>query len=152
MLDSHHQHFGVHRLAQGHFSVQKNTSTALSPLFISNPLSSNSVPNKLSALLPFDASCFFLLFFSPQVANLACSISNNEEGVKLVRMAATQIDSLCPQVSKTQSLRQNFSNTPQVNAFGCFLFTQVAVWRFGTKQIDVRTIRVPGWIEGRHSH
>lgn len=34
-----------------------------------------------------------------QVANLACSISNNEEGVKLVRMAATQIDSLCPQVS-----------------------------------------------------
>lgn len=33
-----------------------------------------------------------------QVANLACSISNNEEGVKLVRMAATQIDSLCPQV------------------------------------------------------
>lgn len=36
---------------------------------------------------------------SLQVANLACSISNNEEGVKLVRMAATQIDSLCPQVS-----------------------------------------------------
>ncbi|NWS08267.1 CTNA2 protein, partial [Motacilla alba] len=35
---------------------------------------------------------------SLQVANLACSISNNEEGVKLVRMAATQIDSLCPQV------------------------------------------------------
>ena len=33
------------------------------------------------------------------MANLACSISNNEEGVKLVRMAATQIDSLCPQVS-----------------------------------------------------
>ncbi|KAK1792828.1 hypothetical protein P4O66_012737, partial [Electrophorus voltai] len=33
-----------------------------------------------------------------RVANLACSISNNEEGVKLVRMAATQIDSLCPQV------------------------------------------------------
>lgn len=37
---------------------------------------------------------------SLQVANLACSISNNEEGVKLVRMAATQIDSLCPQVSE----------------------------------------------------
>uniref|UniRef100_A0A8B9CAG6 Catenin alpha-2 n=2 Tax=Anser TaxID=8842 RepID=A0A8B9CAG6_9AVES len=35
---------------------------------------------------------------SYEVANLACSISNNEEGVKLVRMAATQIDSLCPQV------------------------------------------------------
>ncbi|XP_069833293.1 catenin alpha-2 isoform X7 [Dendropsophus ebraccatus] len=33
-----------------------------------------------------------------EVANLACSISNNEDGVKLVRMAATQIDSLCPQV------------------------------------------------------
>lgn len=39
------------------------------------------------------------LMISLQVANLACSISNNEEGVKLVRMAATQIDSLCPQVS-----------------------------------------------------
>ena len=33
-----------------------------------------------------------------QVANLACSMSNNEEGVKLVRMAADQIDSLCSQV------------------------------------------------------
>lgn len=32
------------------------------------------------------------------VANLACSISKNEEGVKLVRMAAMQIDSLCLQV------------------------------------------------------
>uniref|UniRef100_A0AAX7VKQ1 Catenin alpha-1 n=1 Tax=Astatotilapia calliptera TaxID=8154 RepID=A0AAX7VKQ1_ASTCA len=32
------------------------------------------------------------------VANLACSISNNEEGVKLVRMAASQLESLCPQV------------------------------------------------------
>uniref|UniRef100_A0A4W3HL43 Catenin alpha-1 n=2 Tax=Callorhinchus milii TaxID=7868 RepID=A0A4W3HL43_CALMI len=33
-----------------------------------------------------------------EVANLACSISNNEEGVKLVRMAASQLESLCPQV------------------------------------------------------
>ncbi|KAI9539187.1 Catenin alpha-1 [Dissostichus eleginoides] len=32
------------------------------------------------------------------VANLACSISNNEEGVKLVRMAASQLEALCPQV------------------------------------------------------
>lgn len=39
-----------------------------------------------------------------QVANLACSISNNEEGVKLVRMAATQIDSLCPQVRTRASV------------------------------------------------
>jgi len=52
--------------------------------------------------LDFHSTDFFL-----QVANLACSISNNEEGVKLVRMAATQIDSLCPQVSKipVKSLR-----------------------------------------------
>ena len=34
-----------------------------------------------------------------EVANLACSMSNNEEGVKMVRMAAAQIESLCPQVS-----------------------------------------------------
>ncbi|CAH1783654.1 unnamed protein product [Owenia fusiformis] len=33
-----------------------------------------------------------------EVANLACSMSNNEEGVKMVRMAAAQIESLCPQV------------------------------------------------------
>ncbi|ESO93133.1 hypothetical protein LOTGIDRAFT_178587 [Lottia gigantea] len=33
-----------------------------------------------------------------EVANLACSMSNNEEGVKMVRMAAGEIDSLCPQV------------------------------------------------------
>ncbi|XP_039272069.2 catenin alpha-2-like [Styela clava] len=33
-----------------------------------------------------------------EVANLACSMSNNEEGVKMVRLAAKQIDSLCPQV------------------------------------------------------
>ncbi|KAK7109533.1 catenin alpha-2-like [Littorina saxatilis] len=33
-----------------------------------------------------------------EVANLACSMSANEEGVKLVRMAAAEIDALCPQV------------------------------------------------------
>lgn len=33
-----------------------------------------------------------------EVANLACSMSNNEEGVKMVRYAASQIESLCPQV------------------------------------------------------
>ncbi|XP_045580215.1 catenin alpha-1 isoform X1 [Salmo salar] len=33
-----------------------------------------------------------------EVANLACSISNNEEGVKLVHMAASQLETLCPQV------------------------------------------------------
>uniref|UniRef100_A0A8C8M1X2 Catenin alpha-1 n=1 Tax=Oncorhynchus tshawytscha TaxID=74940 RepID=A0A8C8M1X2_ONCTS len=33
-----------------------------------------------------------------EVANLACSICNNEEGVKLVRMAASQLETLCPQV------------------------------------------------------
>lgn len=33
-----------------------------------------------------------------QVANLACSMSNNEDGVKMVRTAAAQIENLCPQV------------------------------------------------------
>ena len=33
-----------------------------------------------------------------QVANLACSMSSNEEGVKMVRMAASQIEALCPEV------------------------------------------------------
>lgn len=33
-----------------------------------------------------------------EVANLACSMSNNEEGVKMVRFAASQIETICPQV------------------------------------------------------
>lgn len=33
-----------------------------------------------------------------EVANLACSISNNEDGVKIVRMSANQLEALCPQV------------------------------------------------------
>ncbi|KAK2098159.1 Catenin alpha-1 [Saguinus oedipus] len=33
-----------------------------------------------------------------EVANLACSISNNEEGVKLDRMSASQLEALGPQV------------------------------------------------------
>lgn len=146
---------GLGYLAVGHFSARKNipAPSLLQPHF--------SFPSlHLQTESPTDwAHCFhfmlpvflFFVFFSPQVANLACSISNNEEGVKLVRMAATQIDSLCPQVSKTQSLRQNFSQTPQVNAFGCYLFTLIAVWRFGTKLIDDRLISVASWIEGRDS-
>ena len=34
-----------------------------------------------------------------EVANLACSMSSNEEGVKMVRLAAAHIESLCPQAS-----------------------------------------------------
>ena len=33
-----------------------------------------------------------------EVANLACSMSNNEDGIKMVRYAASQIENLCPQV------------------------------------------------------
>ncbi|XP_028157069.1 catenin alpha isoform X1 [Ostrinia furnacalis] len=33
-----------------------------------------------------------------EVANLVCSMSNNEDGVKMVRHAASQIEALCPQV------------------------------------------------------
>lgn len=59
-------------------------------------LCDNSGKMYLAHVVPFLVSVF-------QVANLACSISNNEEGVKLVRMAATQIDSLCPQVRTLKS-------------------------------------------------
>ncbi|TNN55222.1 Catenin alpha-1 [Liparis tanakae] len=53
-----------------------------------------------SALSPLPEAGHNLLLRprSLQVANLACSISNNEEGVKLVRMAASQLETLCPQV------------------------------------------------------
>lgn len=33
-----------------------------------------------------------------EVANLACSMSGKEDGVKMVRYAAAQIENLCPQV------------------------------------------------------
>nr|XP_038037052.1 catenin alpha-3 isoform X5 [Anas platyrhynchos] len=33
-----------------------------------------------------------------QVANLACSLSTNEDGMKIVQMAANHIETLCPQV------------------------------------------------------
>lgn len=33
-----------------------------------------------------------------EVANLVCSMSDNEDGVKMVRYAAAQIESLCPEV------------------------------------------------------
>lgn len=32
------------------------------------------------------------------MANLACSMSTNEEGIKMVRLAAAQLEVLCPQV------------------------------------------------------
>nr|AAK93204.1 LD30423p [Drosophila melanogaster] len=39
-----------------------------------------------------------------EVANLVCSMSNNEDGVKMVRYAAAQIESLCPQVINAASI------------------------------------------------
>jgi len=47
-----------------------------------------------------DFSCVFNEHTSKlvEVANLACSMSANEEGVKMVRYAAQQIQNLCPQV------------------------------------------------------
>jgi catenin alpha len=43
--------------------------------------------------MSLDFGCVIL-----QVANLACSMSGNEDGVKMVRYAAAQIENLCPQV------------------------------------------------------
>lgn len=43
-----------------------------------------------------------------EVANLACSMSANEEGVKMVRHAAKQIENLCPQVRIHYILRRHF--------------------------------------------
>lgn len=39
-----------------------------------------------------------------EVAQLACSMSNNEDGIKMVRHAAQHIEQLCPQVNITKSL------------------------------------------------
>lgn len=40
-----------------------------------------------------------------EVASLACSMSSNEEGVKLVRLAASQLEALCPEVSHQSRMR-----------------------------------------------
>lgn len=45
-----------------------------------------------------------------EVANLACSMSSNEEGVKMVRLAARQIDTLCPQVKLFVAVLSMFSS------------------------------------------
>jgi len=42
-----------------------------------------------------------------EVANLACSMSGSEEGVKMVRHAALQIDNLCPQVINAAKILSN---------------------------------------------
>ena len=50
-----------------------------------------------------------------EVANLACSMSANEDGVKMVRYAAQQIQNLCPQVDLEEKKYLGLSkNTSQV--------------------------------------
>jgi catenin alpha len=46
-----------------------------------------------------------------EVAHLACSMSANEEGVKLVRFAAVQISNLCPQVINAARILAARSNS-----------------------------------------
>ena len=64
--------------------------------------SPGKVQSHTAAYFPFALTSFSLQSSSIQVANLACSISNNEEGVKLVRMSASQLEALCPQVKYNQ--------------------------------------------------
>lgn len=114
-------------------------SPVTSPLSSSTSLAPTWVAFQLRLLPPFYASYFCF----PQVANLACSISNNEEGVKLVRMAATQIDSLCPQVRKTLH-----STTSQI-IWMLFIHTN----RFMQKKTtDDRATNMASWMEGIESH
>ena len=47
-----------------------------------------------------------------EVANLACSMSNNEEGVKMVKAAVKQIEVLCPQVSHSVQHRFPIGGAP----------------------------------------
>lgn len=105
---------------------------------------------------PLVPTSFSFKSSSIQVANLACSISNNEEGVKLVRMAATQIDSLCPQVSLIYFVSKAWyfrSSTlqPSCHSFPCLaLFplarkcypTFMGHFRFCLSQKELQTIPV----------
>lgn len=132
---SHSQHLGICYFAQRHLSPQKlyQHLSCYKPTFQFQISGSQHCP--LPTELPsFYASC---VGFS-QVANLACSISNNEEGVKLVRMAATQIDSLCPQVSKT------LYNTTSQHIWMCFIHNNCFL---ELKLIDDRPINTASWME-----
>ncbi|KFW74922.1 Catenin alpha-3, partial [Manacus vitellinus] len=54
-----------------------------------------------------------------EVANLACSLSTNEDGTKIVQMAANHIETLCPQ---TKFIKQAPPLSPKVQkGFLCFL-------------------------------
>ena len=71
------------------------------------------------------------------MANLACSMSNNEEGVKMVRMAAGQIESLCPQVINAARV---LAARPKSKVFAmCFLTECISVYPV-VGGINIKTI------------
>ncbi|XP_041983336.1 catenin alpha isoform X4 [Aricia agestis] len=72
-----------------------------------------------------------------EVANLVCSMSNNEDGVKMVRHAASQIEALCPQVinaARVLAARVR-SRVAQENA-GAFARAWEAAVRLLTDAVD----------------
>ena len=45
-----------------------------------------------------------------EVADLACSMSSKEDGVRMVRVSAAQIENLCPQVgTKSEAFRMTMN-------------------------------------------
>lgn len=71
-----------------------------------------------------------------EVANLACNMSNNEDGIRMVRYAALQIENLCPQVinaAKILAARQTKVAQENMDAFKNLWETQV---RLLTEAVD----------------
>lgn len=77
-----------------------------------------------------------------EVANLVCSMSNNEDGVKMVRHAAEHIESLCPQVinsSRVLAARPR-SRVAQENAAAFARAWELAVKLLTDAVDDITTI------------
>ncbi|CAH2083277.1 unnamed protein product [Euphydryas editha] len=77
-----------------------------------------------------------------EVANLVCSMSNNEDGVKMVRHAAGQIESLCPQVINAARVlaARSRSRVAQENASAFARAWEAAVRLLTDAVDDVTTI------------
>ena len=54
-----------------------------------------------------------------EVANLACSMSNNDDGVKMVRYASSQIENLCPQVVNAARILAARHNSKVIFKLAC---------------------------------
>ncbi|KYO43747.1 hypothetical protein Y1Q_0015287 [Alligator mississippiensis] len=86
-----------------HQEVKENCYTRKFLLPASSP--------RLSVVIPH-----FLDTLCSQVANLACSLSTNEDGIKIIQMAANYIETICPQEKQSHNEGRNSITKLVINA------------------------------------